>query len=99
MSAPVLHVVARVKARPETVAEVGQILKSLVEPTRREAGCLSYELLHNEADPTDFCFVERWRDVAALDAHFATPHFVSAISRVPALLAAEPQVCRYRVLA
>lgn len=93
-----VHVVARLTARPETVADVQTILLRLIEPTRQEPGCLRYELLRNAADPTDFTFIEEWVDDAAIDAHFTTPHLQAALVQVPPLLAAEPDIRRYTVI-
>ncbi len=55
-----LRVIARVRAKTEHIAQVREILAALVEPTRRELGCVSYELLQNSSDPADFVFVEKW---------------------------------------
>jgi len=93
-----LRVVARMIARPEAAGEVRAVLSGLVAPTRAEAGCLGYELLQNTSDPTDFTFVEEWEDDAALDAHLATEHISAALSRLPGLLAREPDIRRYRVV-
>jgi quinol monooxygenase YgiN len=93
-----LRVTARVRAKTEHVAQVREILSALVEPTRRESGCLSYELLQNGSDPADFVFVEKWASAAAEQAHFATPHVSVALQQVVGLLAAEPEICRYRTL-
>lgn len=95
---PTLHVVARITARPDTVAKVQTLLRGLLEPTRREPGCLRYTLLCNHADPTDFTFVEEWADQAALDAHLASPHVQAALAEVPRLLAAPPDIRSYAVL-
>jgi len=93
-----LRVIARVRAKTEHVAQVREILSALVEPTRRESGCLSYELLQNGSDPADFVFVEKWASAAAEQAHFATQHVSVALQQVVGLLAAEPEICRYRTL-
>ena len=69
-----LRVVARIVARPGREEEVRELLRALVGPTRRERGCVSYELLQNRDDPTDFTFVEEWTDTAALEAHLKSPH-------------------------
>lgn len=95
---PSLRVIARAKAKPNHIAQVREILFALVEPTRREPGCLSYELLQNSSDPTDFVFVEQWANAAAEQAHFATPHLLSTLQRLVGLLAAEPEICRHTVL-
>jgi quinol monooxygenase YgiN len=93
-----LRVVARMVARPEAVEEVRSVLSGLVGPTRAERGCVLYELLQNRSDPTDFTFVEEWESEAALDAHLSSGHIREARSRLPGLLAAEPDIRRYSVV-
>lgn len=90
--------IARVRAKTEHVAQVREILSALVEPTRGESGCLSYELLRNSADPAGFVFVEKWASAPEERAHFATPHVSVALQRLVGLLAAEPEICRYSPL-
>ena len=98
MAEDTLRVIARVKARPDKVNELLSLLSSLVEPTRKEPGCLSYTLLQNNQDPTDLTLVEEWKNNAALESHFATKHFKDAMTKVPNLVAAEPDVRRYHVV-
>ena len=57
MPAGLLRVIARIKAKSDAVSEVRELLCGLIEPTRKESGCISYELLQNRDDPTDFTFV------------------------------------------
>jgi quinol monooxygenase YgiN len=47
-----LRVVARIKAKSDKIDKVRELLSALVEPTRREPGCIVYELLQNRNDPT-----------------------------------------------
>ena len=93
-----LRVIAHAKATPDQVAQVREILTALVDATRREPGCLSYELLQSHDDPTGFAFVERWASPAAEQAHFVTPHLLAALQQLTGLLASEPQICRYGVV-
>ena len=93
-----LRVVARSVAKPDKVEEVRVLLAGLVAPTRREEGCVSYELLQNRADPTDFTFVEEWRSDRDLEAHFATEHLQDATRRIEGLVAAEPDIRTYAVV-
>jgi quinol monooxygenase YgiN len=85
-------------ANPDSVDRVRSILLGLVGPTRAEPGCITYELLQNRHDPTDFTFVEEWEGDAALDAHLSTEHIKDALSKLPGLLAAEPDIRRYSVV-
>ncbi len=93
-----LRVIARAKAKTDQVARVRDILTALVDETRREPGCLSYELLQNHADPTDFVFVERWVSATAERAHFVTPHLLTALQQLSGLLSSEPEISRYGVV-
>ncbi len=98
MSNPTLKVIARMIARPETVEEVRHLLAGLLGPSRQDPGCIRYECMQNRADPTDFTFVEEWQNEAALKAHLNTPHLKDALSKLPALLAAEPDIRLYSTL-
>ena len=95
MSKTVLGVVARIVAKPGSVDVVREGLKSLLEPTRQEVGCILYELMQNEADPTDFTFYEEWTNGAALDAHAGSAHLESAFRALDGHLALPPDVRRY----
>jgi quinol monooxygenase YgiN len=98
MSSATLRVVARISALSETSKEVRAILGELIEPTRREPGCISYELLQNYSDPTDFTFVEEWENDGALDAHLGSAHVQKAVAAAEKLLAEPPDIRRYFLL-
>jgi quinol monooxygenase YgiN len=80
------------------VNELESILSSLVEPTRKEPGCISYTLLQNNQDPTDFTLIEEWQSNTALETHFATKHFKEALVKLPSLIAAEPDIQKYHLV-
>ena len=93
-----LRVVARIPAQPDKVDELREVLTGLIAPTRQEAGCILYELLQNNADPTDFTFVEEWESDAALDAHLETDHIRAALARFGDLLSGDPDIRRYSLV-
>lgn len=41
--------------------------------SRAEPGCLSHDCFQDPDNPSRIVFLERWRDEAALQAHFRTP--------------------------
>jgi quinol monooxygenase YgiN len=98
MSQNTLRVVARIIARPESIDDVRSCLSDLIEPTRKELGCISYELLQNKSDPSDFTFVEEWESDDAMDAHLKTDHLQNTISLVAGLIAAAPDIRKYSLL-
>jgi quinol monooxygenase YgiN len=93
-----IRVVAHITARPETVDETRELLLSLIEPTRAESGCVTYELMQNTTDPTDFTFVEEWTSDAALDAHLETEHLKRVAATGADLFAAPPDIRRYTLV-
>src|SRR5271156_4460732 len=94
-----VQVVATLSVREGKREEVTAILLDLVADTRKEKGCISYELLLNNADKSDFVFVEEWTTDAALDAHFKTGHFLDALAKAMPLLNNPPDVRRYSLVA
>ena len=49
----------------------------MVAASNAEDGCLAYSFATDVLDPTVLHIVEKWRDEAALAAHFATPHMAA----------------------
>ena len=94
-----MKVILRLTAKPDKVEELKRILAGLVPPTRKEPGCISYEVVQNNADPCDITCVEEWRDQAALDAHWASSHVQDALAKGVPLLAAAPDDRRYSKIA
>lgn len=76
---PDLNVVAVLKAKPGSEAVLQDALTSLVEPTREEPGCISYELFRSAADATTFINIEKWQSQDDLDAHMQTSHIARAL--------------------
>ncbi|MXS82924.1 putative quinol monooxygenase [Nitrosomonas oligotropha] len=94
-----IKVVAHVIAHTDKIPQVQTILQKIVAPTRQEAGCLSYQLLHHRNNPATFLFIEEWTDENAIAAHFGTPHIQQALAEITPLLAQAPDIQRYTLLA
>jgi quinol monooxygenase YgiN len=66
-------VIAEMTAHPGKQEELKRHLLVLVEHTRREEGCVQYDL-HVTEDPHKFLFVENWTTAEALDRHANSEH-------------------------
>jgi quinol monooxygenase YgiN len=42
--------------------------------TLKEEGCIEYQAYVDRTDPGTLFMFEKWKDQAALDAHFTSPH-------------------------
>jgi quinol monooxygenase YgiN len=72
-------------ARKETEAAVERLAVEHVLRSRAEPGCVSHEVSRDVLQPLRFVFVERWSDMAALQAHFrveASRKFAHAITEL-----------------
>ena len=68
--------VAHYYVRPGKGDEVQAALKKMVACVReQEPGCLLYHVSRSRENVDLFLLYEQYRDMAALDAHRATPHF------------------------
>jgi quinol monooxygenase YgiN len=94
-----VHVVAHFIALPEAAAAVREIVTGFIEPTRKEAGCIAYVLVQNDADPLEFTFVEEWASGEALDAHLQTPHLKQGAAKLAKLLSKPGDIRRYSLIA
>ena len=70
---------------PEKKAELHRELLALVGPTRKEAGCLCYDLHVDENDDSLFFFYERWASKEAHAAHDKTAHVTHIKAVLPNL--------------
>jgi quinol monooxygenase YgiN len=73
MSQP-FTVIATIVAKAGQQAALEQHIRGILEPTRAEAGCLSYELHQDLEDNAAFYVLERWTTDAALKAHSESAH-------------------------
>ncbi|MDG2114553.1 MAG: putative quinol monooxygenase [Actinomycetota bacterium] len=87
MGDPVNIVVnAVLEADEETIAVLKQPILTMQEASRAEDGCLDYTFSIELGDPEVIRITERWATMAALEAHFDTPHmavFLKAMAANP----------------
>ncbi|MBJ8348887.1 putative quinol monooxygenase [Antrihabitans sp. YC2-6] len=87
-----LNVVAIIEAKPDSVDEVRAALIELVNATRAEEGCVSYDLSESLAAPGTFVAREVWRSQEDLAQHAQSAHVQAAMGTVGSLLAAAPAI-------
>ena len=89
MPKTLLTVVAEMVAKPGKEEELKRRLLALVEPTRREDGCVQYDLHQNTGEAGRFVFYENWGSRELLERHLRSPHLL-AFGAVEGELLAEP---------
>jgi quinol monooxygenase YgiN len=99
MSAKTVTVVATFQAKPGKEAELKKALIGLVAPTRKEAGCINYDLHALPEDPAKFLFHENWTTKAHLDTHLQSAHIQALLPRVAELAVAKPEITVWEKIA
>jgi quinol monooxygenase YgiN len=90
-----VHVLALFTAAPGKEDELQRTLTELIEPTRKEAGCIRYDLVRGLGGTAELAFVEEWESAETLDAHSQSKHLQDIGPRIGPLLAAPAKVTRY----
>jgi quinol monooxygenase YgiN len=90
-----VHVMASIVVRPEQAEAARALLAELAAASRREPGCVSYELFQRPDLPHVFRTIEEWRTAADTAAHMGTPHVAKAIAVGQGMFAAPPEIVTY----
>lgn len=94
-----LTVVAEMLAKTGREEELQRRLLALVEPTRKEDGCVQYDVHRSTTEPGRFVFYENWESKDHLDRHLATPHLKEFLGVAGDLLAEPPRILTYEKIA
>ena len=99
MSVKVITVIASFQAAPGREQALREALVALVAPTRKEEGCLNYDLHVFQDNPGKFVFFENWISRAHLDAHLANTHIQAFLPHVDHLCAMRPEITLWEKIA
>lgn len=70
---------------PGKQLEMMQTLISMIEPTAKEKGCISFDVFWDIEDKNRFCLLEEWKNREYLDHHIKS-HCFGALLGTKALL-------------
>jgi quinol monooxygenase YgiN len=79
-------VVAHFTARQGKEGELLKLLYGLLEPTRKKAGCIRYELNQEIENPSAFTVAEKFASREAFDAHVKMPYVARFGEQLAALV-------------
>ncbi len=86
----IITVVARFRAMEGMDEKLKDLLLTLIEPSRADEGCISYDLHQAIDDPALFIFYENWQSKELLDKHAAASHLQHFRAKAKELLAEPP---------
>jgi len=89
-------VAAEILVKEGTQEQFIEIAEKCIAETRKEIGCITYDLLKDTFNQCKFMFFEEWETKEHLDAHMKTAHFEAFAGSIPNLLDEELKVCIYK---
>ena len=92
MSDEKIVLIARLKVKADKIEAARSAALAIVEPSRKETGCINYDIHQSIEDETVFFWHETWINKVALDEHFATPFFQEFFAIVGEVAAEPPQI-------
>lgn len=64
----------------------------LIPLSTKEAGCISYSFLEDQARPGHFLFFERWKSREDIAIHFDKPYFATFADAFPDMIEGEATI-------
>ena len=74
-----IKVVAKNFVEEDKIKEYVKLCKELVQATRKEEGCIKYEMYQDEKDSTILTMIEEWECREDLDKHMNSEHFTRIV--------------------
>jgi quinol monooxygenase YgiN len=96
MNAESLTVVVQIKAKPGKESQLRQELLSLVAPSRKDAGCLNYDLHQALDNHALFLLHENWTTEAHLEQHLQKPDVKAMLAKLEQMVTESPQITLWK---
>lgn len=74
------------------------LVSRLARAARAETGCLDYDVCVRLDQPNSLVLFQQWRDLDALERHFASPHVEDFIDAIPELIEGDVESIHFEVL-
>jgi quinol monooxygenase YgiN len=87
-----IKVIAKITIKPDLTDTLKNIVPGLVAETRKESGCISYQLFQDINQKNVFAFIEEWENEESLEKHMNSKHFQEGIPKIAAIQEKEMEV-------
>ena len=87
-----IHVVALMKFKENHLFDAIELLKKLVSETRKEEGCLQYDLIEDKENKGHFFMVELWETEEHHHLHSVTEHLLTFRQNAAPMMESQTEV-------
>lgn len=77
-----IKVIAKSIVKEDEIQKYLELVKSMVIETRKESGCIVYELYQDVNNDKIFTIIEEWESLDALDLHKNSKHMSEIIPKI-----------------
>lgn len=93
-----IYIFAEIKPKPEHLEDARQAIIGILDETRAEDGCQSFELFSAPDNQTLYLF-EKWENQDAFDKHHAMPYTLAVFKSYEGWLAEAPRILPLQIAA
>ncbi|MEI0489887.1 aminoacyl-tRNA hydrolase [Brachyspira pulli] len=90
-----IKIIAKNPVSSENKVKFIETAKELIEKSRKESGCISYNLFES-VDGKYLTFIEEWKNEKAIEEHNNSDHFKSIVPKLGELTSGEMDVVLYK---
>ena len=83
--------------KPDQREQALKLARKMIEETRKERGCLSYDFFIGLRDPNTLVLFQEWESMELLMAHYQTPHMKEFLKELPDVINGKITTRRYAV--
>jgi quinol monooxygenase YgiN len=83
--------IVRVQVKEGADKQFEAAFAKAIPASRKEKGNLAYDLNRDTENPSRYVVYERWKDLAALEAHLKTPHINALFAELPKVTEGAPE--------
>jgi quinol monooxygenase YgiN len=93
-----ITIVAKMTLKPGKKEDFIALTEELRRESRKEKGCISYELYEDIKDPNALAFIEEWRDEEAIKFHNESKHYTGTIPKLLDLREGKAEIYLYKLI-
>lgn len=77
-----ITIVSKAEVRGENIEKYLDLVTELADKSRKEPGCISYDLYTDINSQNILTFIEEWKDLSTIEAHNASEHFMRIVPQL-----------------
>ncbi|MGH4121945.1 MAG: putative quinol monooxygenase [Clostridium sp.] len=93
-----ITIVAKNSIKQGKTEEFKLLAEKLINESRKESGCISYNLYEDSNNCNILTFIEQWENSEAIKLHNNSEHFTSIVPKFAELKESQSEINLYKVI-